>query len=162
MEGGFLFSYSDIVFRPEVVRTVIETEGDYALVIDRRWHEAYVGRVSTIRSRRAKWRASSEGRVTLVGKKTMPPDEATGEFIGLARFSARAAGELRRRYHERRGALAGLPYGRAPRFEVAYLTDLLNDLIDSGEVMRPAFIDGGWREIDTVEDLERAKAVVSW
>jgi NDP-sugar pyrophosphorylase family protein len=45
---------------------------------------------------------------------------------------------------------------------VAYLTDLLNDLIDAGEVMRPAFIDGGWREIDTVEDLERAKAVVSW
>ncbi len=161
MEGGFLFSYSDIVFRPEVVRTVIETEGDYALVIDRRWHEAYVGRQHHPVEEGEVARVD-EGRVTLVGKKTMPPDEATGEFIGLARFSARAAGELRRRYHERRGALAGLPYGRAPRFEVAYLTDLLNDLIDSGEVMRPAFIDGGWREIDTVEDLERAKAVVSW
>ena len=45
---------------------------------------------------------------------------------------------------------------------MAYLTDLLNDLIDSGEVMRPALIDGGWREIDTVEDLERARSVVSW
>jgi NDP-sugar pyrophosphorylase family protein len=69
---------------------------------------------------------------------------------------------MRERFHERKRALAGQPYGRAPKFEVAYLTDLLNDLIDSGEVMRPAFIDGGWREIDTVEDLERAKGVVSW
>jgi choline kinase len=103
-----------------------------------------------------------DGRVTLVGKKTMPAEEATGEFIGLARFSANAAERMRARFHERRRALSGQPYGRAPRFEVAYLTDLLNDLIDGGEVMRPAFIDGGWREIDTVEDLERARTVVSW
>lgn len=161
MAGGFLFSYSDIVFRPEVVRTVVETEGDYALCIDRRWHEAYVGRVNHPVEEGEVARVD-DGRVTLVGKKTMPPEEATGEFIGLARFSARAADEMRQRFHARRAQLTGQPYGRAPRFEVAYLTDLLNDLIESGEVMRPAFIDGGWREIDTVEDLERAKAVVSW
>jgi len=161
MAGGFLFSYSDIVFRPEVVRTVIETEGDYALVIDRRWHEAYVGRMNHPVEEGEVARVEA-GRVTLVGKKTMPPEEATGEFIGLARFSARAAEQMRERFHARKATCAGKPYGRAPTFEVAYLTDLLNDLIGSGEVMRPAFIDGGWREIDTVEDLERAKGVVSW
>ncbi|MCU1282352.1 MAG: phosphocholine cytidylyltransferase family protein, partial [bacterium] len=137
------------------------TEGDYALVIDRRWHEAYVGRQHHPVEEGEVARVD-DGRVTLVGKKTMAPADATGEFIGLARFSARAAEAMRARFHQRRQELAGLPYGRAPRFEVAYLTDLLNDLIDSGEVMRPAFIDGGWREIDTVEDLERAKSVVSW
>lgn len=161
MDGGFLFSYSDIVFRPEVVRTTIETEGDYALVIDRRWHEAYVGRKDHPVEEGEVARVD-RGKVTLVGKKTMPPDEATGEFIGLARFSAAAVTAMKQRFHQRRAELAGKPYGRAPRFEVAYLTDLLNDLIESGAVMRPAFIDGGWREIDTVEDLERAKAVVSW
>ena len=161
MAGGYLFSYSDIVFRPEVVRTVMETEGDYALVIDRRWHEAYVGRMNHPVEEGEVARVD-DGRVTLVGKKTMPPEEATGEFIGLARFSARGAEKMRERFHERKRELAGKPYGRAPKFEVAYLTDLLNDLIESGEVMRPAFIDGGWREIDTVKDLERAKGVVSW
>ena len=161
MAGGYLFSYSDIVFRPEVVRTVMETEGDYALVIDRRWHEAYVGRVNHPVEEGEVARVD-DGCVTLVGKKTMPPDQATGEFIGLARFSARGAEKMRERFHQRKGSLPGKPYGRAPKFEVAYLTDLLNDLVESGEVMRPAFIDGGWREIDTVEDLERAKGVVSW
>jgi choline kinase len=161
MDGGFLFSYSDIVFRPEVVRTVIEAEGDYALVIDRRWHEAYVGRVNHPVEEGEVARVD-DGRVTLVGKKTMPPEQATGEFIGLARFSARAASQMRERYHARRKELAGKPYGRAPRFEVSYLTDLLNDLIASGEVMHPVFIDGGWREIDTVEDLDRAKKIIDW
>jgi len=161
MDGEFLFSYSDIVFRPEVVRRVIETEGDYALVIDRRWHEAYVGRVNHPVEEGEVARVD-DGRVTLVGKKTMPPEQATGEFIGLARFSAKAAQKMRERYHQRRRELGGKPYGRAPRFEVSYLTDLLNDLISTGEVMRPAFIDGGWREIDTVEDLERAKKIIDW
>jgi choline kinase len=161
MEDGFLFSYSDIVFRPEVVRTALTTEGDTALVIDRLWHEAYVGR-SLHPVEEAEVARVEDGRVTLVGKKTMPGGEATGEFIGLARFSRVAVGKMKERFHARRRELAGKPYGRAPRFEVAYLTDLLNDLISTGEVMRPAFIDGGWREIDTVEDLERAKAVVEW
>lgn len=161
MAGGFLFSYSDIVFRPEVVQRVIETEGDYSLVIDRRWHEAYVGRQQHPVEEGEVARVV-DGKVTLVGKKTVPPGEAAGEFIGLARFSARAAEQMRARYHMRKNSLSNKAYGRAPRFEAAYLTDLLNDLIESGEIMRPAFIDGGWREIDTVEDLERAKAVVSW
>jgi L-glutamine-phosphate cytidylyltransferase len=161
MAEGFLFSYADIVFRPEVVRTAMVTEGDYALVIDRRWSEAYEGREQHPVTEAEVARVEG-GRVTRVGKKTVPPEQATGEFIGLGRFSARAAERMKARFHERRHELAGKPYGTAPRFEVSYVTDLLNDLIDGGEVMRPAFIDGGWREIDTVEDLERAKAVVSW
>jgi choline kinase len=161
MEGGFLFSYSDIVFRPEVVRAALATEGDFALVIDRRWYEAYEGRLHHPVDEAEVARVEN-GKVVRVGKKTMPGTEATGEFIGLAHFSAAAAEKMKKRFWERKRALSGKPYGRASRFEVAYLTDLLNDLIDSGEVMRPAFIDGNWREIDTVEDLERAKKVVDW
>ena len=161
MDGGFLFSYSDIVFRPEVVRTALDTEGDYALVIDRCWTDAYHGRKDHPVSEAEVARVEG-GRVARVGKKTVPEADATGEFIGLARFSASAVAEMKARYHERKRALLGKPYGTAARFEVAYVTDLLNDLIDTGTSMHPAFIDGGWREIDTVEDLERAKAVVSW
>src|SRR5439155_5120065 len=44
MEGGFYFSYADIIFRREVVARLSDAEGDYGLVIDRKWSEAYVGR----------------------------------------------------------------------------------------------------------------------
>jgi choline kinase len=161
MQGGFLFSYADIVFRPEVVRTAMSTDGDFALVIDRRWAEAYDGRKDHPVSE-AEVARVDDGHVTRVGKKTVAAEHATGEFIGLAKITARGAEQMKERFHRRKGELAGKPYGTAARFEVAYVTDLLNDLIDDGVVMRPAFIDGGWREIDTVEDLERAKSVVSW
>jgi L-glutamine-phosphate cytidylyltransferase len=45
---------------------------------------------------------------------------------------------------------------------VAYLTDLLQHLIDSGFPVTPVVIEGGWREIDTVQDLERARRSVDW
>src|SRR5262245_15254835 len=44
MEGGFLFSYSDIVFRREVVRALVAAPAHYGLIVDRRWEQAYEGR----------------------------------------------------------------------------------------------------------------------
>ncbi len=161
MDDEFLFSYSDIVFQPKAVQAALDTKGDYALVIDRLWHEAYVGRVHHPVEEGEVARVV-DGRVALVGKKTLPAAEASGEFIGLARFSRAGAAKMRERFHARKRELGDGPYGRAPKFQSAYLTDLLNDLIESGEDMRAAFIDGGWREIDTVEDLERAGRVVDW
>ena len=54
------------------------------------------------------------------------------------------------------------PYGDAPTFRAAYLTDLINDAIGHGEHFGAVTIAGGWREIDTVQDLERAQASGLW
>ena len=164
MAEGFLFSYSDIVFRPEVVKQLVDAPHDYGLVIDRLWHEAYVGRTLHPESEAelARVDGDSGGIVRALGKRVVARDEAHGEFIGLARFSAAAAARMRAAYHEVRARGLAEPFGTAPRFEVAYLTDLLNHLIAAGEVMRSVEIDGGWREIDTPQDLERAREIVDW
>jgi choline kinase len=165
MAGGFFFSYSDIVFRPEVVRQLADSPADYGLIVDRRWDEAYVGRTLHPESEAelAAVDTADGNRVLAVGKRKVPRERAHGEFIGLARFSARAADLMRAEYRrvEREIGL-GAPFGNAPRLEVAYLTDLLNHLIDRGERMTSVDIEGGWREIDTPQDLERAREIVDW
>ena len=83
--------------------------------------------------------------------------------------------ERRRGLHRRRDRLAlharrlgelgpEGPYGRAPRLQVAYLTDLFNDLIDQGGDVRAVEIahPRSWREIDTVQDFQRAAEAVTW
>ena len=52
------------------------------------------------------------------------------------------------------------PFERAPAFRDAYLTDMLQYLIRSGRPITPVAIRGSWREIDTVQDLERARALL--
>ena len=106
MDDGFLFSYSDIVFRPEVVRTVIDTEGDYALVIDRRWHEAYVGRMNHPVEEGEVARVDDD-RVTLVGQED---DAAGGGDWRVHRpgaLLARGGEQMRERFHERQSRAGG-------------------------------------------------------
>ena len=43
--------------------------------------------------------------------------------------------------------------GRTP--DAMYMTDLLQHLIDSGIAVHAVPVEGGWLEVDTVEDLER-------
>ena len=162
MDEGFLFSYSDIVFRPEVAAAVAAADEDYALVVDRRWADAYAGR-DLHPVAEAELAEVSKGRVLAVGKRRVTPERAHGEFIGLARFSRRAAARMRGAFRTLVDTLGDeAPFGNAPHLRVAYLTDLLNHLIAAGETMAAVDIDGGWREIDTTQDLERARAIVDW
>jgi choline kinase len=164
---GFLFSYSDIVFAHEHARRVADETrmppNAVALVIDRRWRDAYVGReqhpVSEAELARVEDTAGGP-RVTRVGKRLVTADEAAGEFIGLARFSAAGAAALVDVWHEAKAGGLELPFGAAATLRNAYLSDALNALVARGVPLVPVFIDGRWREIDTEEDLARAQALV--
>jgi L-glutamine-phosphate cytidylyltransferase len=158
----FVFSYSDIVFHPDVVGTLLATAGEAALVVDRQWMRAYEGRTEHPVPE-AELARVEDGRITRVGKRAVPADEAAGEFIGLARFSGAVGRLMREEYARLEEQLGAGPFGNAPRFEVAYLTDMLNHLVEThGSELRPAFIDEMWREIDTTQDLDRAERLIRW
>jgi choline kinase len=164
MPSGFFFSYSDIVFSPAVATQLRDettaTSPDVALVVDRRWEDAYVGRTlhPLPEAELARVEPTPAGpAVTRVGKMAVPREDAAGEFIGLARFSATGAAALRQVWE--RALRDGLekPFGRAATLRNAYLSDALNAMAESGVRMAPVFIDGAWREIDTQQDLASAE-----
>lgn len=171
MDRGFYFSYSDIVYSAAVAerltRATAAAAPEVALVVDRRWETAYQGRSDhpVDEAELALVRQGTHGpEVARVGKREVPRSEAAGEFIGLARFSSTGAAALRDLWERalRAGGLEA-PFGRAPTLRQAYLTDAINALADSGLRVAPVFIDGGWREIDTRQDLARAElAVAEW
>ena len=51
-------------------------------------------------------------------------------------------------------------FHNADSFEQAYLTDILQDLINSGNIIQPINIQKAWCEIDTPEDIPRAKKIL--
>ncbi len=74
----------------------------------------------------------------------------------MPRSSATRSTRSPHRYRGRDGE----PFQRAAAYRNAYLTDLLQDLIDTGTRVEPVWIEGAWREIDTGQDLERARQLV--
>jgi choline kinase len=165
MKGGFFFSYADIVFAPAVAQALslaaAEALGaDAALVVDRRWRDAYEGRTQhpVAEAELARVEGTGSGAlVTRVGKQAVPAEDAAGEFIGLAYFSPTGAEALREVWERalRDGGLDA-PFGRAATLRNAYLSDALNAAADAGARLTPVFIDGTWREIDTQQDLANA------
>ena len=163
LDGPVLLSYSDIIFTPAVARAVVAAPGPIDLVIDAAFEQIYVGRTDHPLEEGEVADLDDAGRVKRVGKQALPPADAYGEFIGLLKLDAEGAAIIGAAIDDVLARYAGRdhePYQRAARMRSAYLTDLLQELIDRGVPMRPVTIRGQWREIDTGQDLERATLLV--
>jgi L-glutamine-phosphate cytidylyltransferase len=158
-----LMSYSDIIFTPAVARAAVESPAEVGLVIDREFRTIYEGRTEHPLEEGEVSDLMPDGSVARVGKKALPPAGAIGEYIGLTRLGERGvatvARTLDRLAHDYAGRDAE-PFQRAASYRNAYLTDLWQQLIDTGIRIDPILIDGQWREIDTGQDLDRARQLV--
>ncbi|MFQ5712164.1 MAG: NTP transferase domain-containing protein [Candidatus Geothermarchaeales archaeon] len=160
MDDAFVFSYSDILYRPSVLRKLLRSRGDIELVVDIDWLSRYKGRTLHPIDE-AELVVVENGRVVKISK-FMNPDVAHGEFIGLAKFSRRGAEILRRNYHRVRdnpwcGFRASHRFHDSVSLEKAYLTDMIQELIDRGYPVYSVDVKGGWFEIDTLQDLRSAR-----
>jgi len=163
IDGPLFVTYSDIIFTREVVEKLVATGGDIALVIDRDFADVYRGRTDHPLEEAEVSDLDDRGLVRRVGKRALPADQAWGEFIGLARFSSTGTAWLREAWQALSAEYRGReeqPFQRAPAFRNAYLTDILQHLIDAGRPVAPVGIRGQWREIDTVQDLRRARELL--
>ncbi len=156
-------TYSDIIFTPAVAQAAAASTAEIGLVIDREFRSIYEGRTEHPLEEGEVSDLMPDGSVARVGKKALPPEGAVGEYIGLARLGERGVATVANTLDQLQRQFAGRehdPFMRAATFRNAYQTDLWQTLIDSGLRVDPIFIDGQWREIDTGQDLERARELV--
>jgi choline kinase len=161
METAFVASYSDIVYRRGVARRLMDSTADVSLVVDRDWQEQYEGRTHHPESQAEKV-VVQDGQVVEIGKH-IESHQAYGEFIGLAKFSREGARLLYDHYWKIRDDYVGRPFHDADNIRKAYLTDMLQELINVGVRVEPVDIHADWTELDTPQDLARARErLVGW
>lgn len=156
-------TYSDIIFTPAVAQAAAASTAEIGLVIDREFRAIYEGRTEHPLDEGEVSDLMPDGSVARVGKKALPPEHAVGEYIGLARLGERGVATVANTLDQLQRQFAGRehdPFMRAATFRNAYQTDLWQTLIDSGLRVDPIFIAGQWREIDTGQDLIRARELV--
>jgi choline kinase len=163
LDGPSYLTYSDIIFTPPVTAALAAAGGHIDLVIDADFRDIYVGRDQHPLEEGEVSDLDGGGAVRRVGKKSLPAADAYGEFIGLMRVDGDGMARMASTLDAALARYAGRdeqPYQRAARFRNAYLTDLIQEIIDGGYAVTPVTIHGQWREIDTGQDLERAVALV--
>ena len=91
-EGGFVLSYGDIVYRPEVLDAVLAGHGPVDVAVDLAWAGYWGQRFADPLSDAETMRLTRDGRIESLGQRPRSLGEIQGQYIGLSRFSADASG----------------------------------------------------------------------
>lgn len=155
MTGPFFCCYSDILFTPDGLRDLLASRGEVSLLVDTDWLARYEHRKEHP-SGDAEKVIAANGRVKRI-HRAIADSDAHGEFVGVAKFSAEGAAQLREHYHRCRQASDGGPFREARSFGEAYLIHLLQEMIEAGVEISHVDTPGGYIEIDTQEDFDYAR-----
>jgi phosphoenolpyruvate phosphomutase len=173
LRGRCLVLYGDILFDRSVLEKLLRSDKDIALVVDRAWYDQR----GDVRPGEAPPKpdlvllrdppeqgyrflpSTADSTVARIGQQ-QPPEDAHGEFIGMAMFSAHGTELLRQAYHRVAGSYKSGPFHEAPSLEQASLTDMIQELIDQRQDVYAVNIYKGWLEVDTFEDYQRAWAYI--
>jgi choline kinase len=154
LAAGFVSTYADIVYRGSTVKKLVASPYDKVLACDTDWRRRYVDRSLHPESDGEKMRAEGDRIVELSRRIDAP--KASGEFIGVTKFSPQGARDLVVAYDAARAAHAGTVWREGRSFERAYLIDLFQNMIEEGSAFHRVGTHGGYMEIDTREDLASA------
>jgi L-glutamine-phosphate cytidylyltransferase len=156
INGNIIISYSDILFEPFVVKRAMESDHDISVVVDVDWRDYYVDRKEHPLSEAENVIFNSNNEVMKIGKIASDKEEVHGEFIGMIKLNHRGCEIFKQNFHRVKKFFWNKPFQRAKIFQKAYLTDMIQELVDIGIKVHCVIIERGWKEIDTVEDYKKA------
>ncbi len=157
IDDEVLTSYSDIIFDGDILNSMLDFKGDIGIAVDLDWEKNYANRIQHPKSEADN--VLLENNKILKIKKNIKESKSTqklGEFIGLMKLSKNGAKIFVEKYEHLLKSHKG-KFQNAPSLKKAYLTDMIQELIDSEFLVEPIIIDGKWYEIDTPEDLQAVR-----
>ena len=156
INGNIIISYSDILFESNVVKRLMQSDHDISVVVDIDWRGYYVGRKDHPLSEAENVIFDSNNQVLKIGKIGTQKEEVHGEFIGMIKLTNRGTEIFKENFNRVKKLYWNKPFQRAAIFQKAYLTDMIQELVDIGVKVHCVIIERGWKEIDTVEDYQKA------
>lgn len=151
--------YSDIIFEKNVVEKLIDSKHEISIVTDVKWESNYVDRYDHPVEEAEKVVFNDSFQVKKIGKILQDNKEnPQGEFIGMMKLSGIGAETMKRFYRSSKEKYKTGPFQKANSFQNAYLTDIIQEMVDHSVVVHCVPIENGWRELDTAEDFNKAKS----
>ena len=158
IKGDVLITYSDILFEELILHQILENKSDIGIAIDLNWEKAYLGRTEHPKSEAENVLLDKNGKVIQIKKNIQNSSGQIGEFLGIVKLSSLGSKILVKKYKNLLNNHKG-KFHNAPSLIKGYMTDMIQELINSEISVTPIFVSGNWCEIDTTQDLERAKKI---
>ena len=159
LRNEVLVLYSDIIFDSKIINEVLNSKEDISIAVDLNWKKSYIGRTEHPKSEAENVLLNKSNKILKIKKNIQGKNNSVGEFLGIIKFSAKGSKFFVSKYEEAIKTYKN-KFQQAKSISKAYLTDMIQELIDSNIDIHPVFISGNWCEIDTMQDLKNAKKTV--
>jgi L-glutamine-phosphate cytidylyltransferase len=150
IQGPLVISYSDIVYGPDCVKVLLEAEFPIALTYDREWLELWQQRFEDPLSDAESFKLNDNGEIIEIGQRAESVSEVQGQFMGLFKLEEEGRKWIEEMLRTEDNARLSLD-----------TTSLLRRLIAEARPINGVPIDGGWCEVDDLEDLTVAEQLVA-
>lgn len=149
LNGDVLICYGDIVYSKEILQSILKSDSDIAVTVDKDWEEYWRARGEDPLDDAETLKMDTEGRLYEIGKKPSSLSDIEAQYMGLVKLTEKGVKSLKNVFNNAKNDISIL--GKS--VENAYMTDLLQATIDAGIPVQGVEINAGWIEVDTVSDL---------
>ena len=151
--------YSDILFDEKILDQVINSKSDIGIATDLNWEQKYENRTDHPKEQ-ADNVIIEQNKIIKIKKNIskIMNNQINGEFIGILKLSNKGSTIFVNQFNNLEKKQPN-PFHDALTFEKAYLTDMIQEMVNQDIVIEPIIVDGNWCEIDTPQDLENAKKI---
>ena len=156
-----LVTYGDIVFEQKIIQQMLEIRDGIRLAVNLNWRKYYQNRTTHSLSE-AENVLVENGRILQIKKNISESlqNQQIGEFLGIMMLSSDHVKILLERYSYLKKNHIGT-FHNSSSLSNAYITDMLQEIINCGINVNPVFTEGRWFEIDTQEDFKNAEKLIN-
>ena len=155
-QNDIVISFGDVIVDDNIMKQVIESTYDIGIAIDLKWEKNYENRTQHPKSEADLALIRSNKLIKIKKNLDAVENHQLAEFLGIIKLSNIGSKKFLDVFERLNSSHEG-KFHDASSFQKAYLTDMIDELIQTNEDVNPIFIDGVWFEIDTIEDLENIR-----
>lgn len=159
-DSDVIVSYSDILFERRLLEKMMASNDDFAVAVDDDWKSYWTMRYGKVDFDTESLSIDGDDCITELGLENPALDQIDARYVGILKFSRKGLVDIVEIMDQAYREFGDGPWQQSGKpVRKAYMTDLLNALIESGRQVKAVRFNNGWIEFDTNEDYENA---VEW
>lgn len=156
-DDDVIVSYSDILFDGKMLETMLSSEVDFGVAVDDNWQMYWKKRYGKVDFDTESLAIDKNDNIIELGLENPELEAIDARYIGLLKFSRDGLAKIEKILEYAYKNYQDKPWQQSGKtVRKAYMTDLLNALIEAGESVKAVHFNNGWLEFDTNEDYENA------
>ena len=156
MGDEIIVCYSDIIYQKSVLKEVMASKADIGVTVDEDYWNYWKARLDNPKNDTESL-VIKNGNIIELGDTSCEIEKAKARYVGLIKFSKKGIEALKKVYHDNKQKYfdENEPWLRSKSFKKAYMTCMLQAIINAGYKVEPIRISKGWIEFDTEQDYEK-------